>query len=311
MTASAGRGHASGSIARTVAQAKVNLVLRVLARETSGYHQIETLFCRLELGDDVVVRTNVAGRSLDCSGDVIPAGGLGATERNLAWRAAAAYADATGWPNAWAIEITKRIPIGGGLGGGSADAGAVLRCLNALSPTPISEAALVAVASALGSDVPFLTLDASLALGWGRGERLLALSALPSRPVVLVCFPFEVPTPSAYGWLDEDATTAGPSGLVLRPELFATWDAVARLAHNDFEPVVSPRYDDIARVLAALRTIETAHHDASRITLLAGSGATVFAIADDAHDMSLTHGPASRIVHTRTANRVVAVEVSD
>src|SRR3954469_9617117 len=89
---------ASGTVARTIAQAKLNLFLRVLAREASGYHQIETLFCRLDLGDDVVVRTDVRGRSLSCSGDVIPAEGLGPVERNLAWRAAEAYADATGWP---------------------------------------------------------------------------------------------------------------------------------------------------------------------------------------------------------------------
>ena len=67
--------------ARTVAQAKVNLFLRVLAREANGYHQLETLFCRLELGDDVLVRTNVHGRSLDCTGDVIPSAGLGPVER--------------------------------------------------------------------------------------------------------------------------------------------------------------------------------------------------------------------------------------
>ena len=125
-----------GATARTVAQAKLNLFLHVLAREASGYHQLETLFCRLELGDDVTVRTDVRGRSLDCTGDVIPAGGLGPTERNLAWRAAARFAEQAGWPNDWAIEITKRIPVGGGLGGGSADAGAVLRCLNAVAPTP-------------------------------------------------------------------------------------------------------------------------------------------------------------------------------
>jgi len=310
MTASAGRGHPTGSTARTIAQAKVNLVLRVLARETSGYHQLETLLCRLELGDDVVVRTNVTGRALECAGD-IPPEGLGPTERNLAWRAAAAYADATGWPNAWAIEITKRVPVGGGLGGGSADAGAVLRCLNALSPTPVSEAALVALASGLGADVPFLTLDAPLALGWGRGERLLTLQPLPSRPALLVCFPFGVSTPSAYGWLDTDGMTGGASGLVLTAELLAAWEKVARVAHNDFEAVVAPRYHEIARMLTALRANEATRADPSRITLLAGSGATVFTIADGARDMSLTHGPALRIVHTRTANRVVAVEVSD
>src|SRR5207253_289491 len=80
----------------------------------------------------------------------------GPTERNLAWRAALAYADATGWPNGFAIEIEKRLPVGGGLGGGSADAGAVLRCLNALAPSPLGVSALLSIAAPLGADVPFL-----------------------------------------------------------------------------------------------------------------------------------------------------------
>jgi 4-diphosphocytidyl-2-C-methyl-D-erythritol kinase len=89
MNATAGRGHPPGTTARTVAQAKVNLFLRVLAREADGYHQLETLFCRLELGDDVTVRVGVGGRSLDCTGDGLPPDGLGPVEQNLAWRAAA------------------------------------------------------------------------------------------------------------------------------------------------------------------------------------------------------------------------------
>ena len=138
--------------AHVVAQAKVNLFLRILAREASGHHQLETLFQRLELGDDVRVRVGVPGRSLDCGG----ADDLGPTARNLAWRAAQVYHEATGWPDGWAIEIEKRIPVGGGLGGGSADAGAVLRCLNALAPRPLSAGGLLALAAPLGAAVPFL-----------------------------------------------------------------------------------------------------------------------------------------------------------
>ena len=83
--------------ARVLAQAKVNLILRVLAREASGYHSIETVFLRLDLSD--VVRVRLAdGRSLDCAGETIPSSGLGPVEKNLAYRAAAAYADAVGWP---------------------------------------------------------------------------------------------------------------------------------------------------------------------------------------------------------------------
>src|SRR3982751_6289548 len=133
-------------VARVRAQAKINLFLRVLARESSGYHQIETLFCRLALGDDVTVRVGVRGRSLDCNG-ALPSEGLGPVEQNLAWRAAVAYADAASWPIDFAIEIEKRIPVGGGLGGGSADAGAVLRALDALAPSPLAPQALLDIAA--------------------------------------------------------------------------------------------------------------------------------------------------------------------
>lgn len=312
MTGTAGRDRATGTTARTVAQAKVNLFLRVLAREATGYHQLETLFCRLELGDEVVVRTGVRGRSLDCTGDAIPAAGLGPAERNLAWRAAVAYAEATGWPNAWAIEVVKKIPVGGGLGGGSADAGAVLRCLNALAPAPLPVHDLLSLAASLGADVPFLCTDDSLALAWGRGERTLALPPLPSRAVTLACFPFGVSTPDAYGWLDATGDASRRRATRLSIDGLATWDAVAALAHNDFEAAVAPRHPDIARALEQLRAAASASNEPNTITLLAGSGATVCSIADVARaDMLALHGAPWRIVRTRTASRVVAVDVSD
>jgi len=312
MNATAGRGHPPGTTARTVAQAKVNLFLRVLAREADGYHQIETLFCRLELGDDVAVRVGVGGRSLDCAGDALPTEGLGPVERNLAWRAAVMYADATGWPNDWSIEIAKRIPVGGGLGGGSSDAGAVLRCLNRLAPSPLSDDELVALAAPLGADVPFLTTGDPLAVGWGRGERLLALPPLPGRAVMLVCFPFGVPTPDAYGWLDAHETVQPRRAARLDLESLTTWAGIARLAHNDFETVVVPRYPEIERALDQLRVRSVRDQDRDGITLLAGSGATVFAVSDArAEAMTAPHGTSVRLLHTRTASRVVAVEVSD
>lgn len=311
MNAAGASGRLSGTIARTLAQAKVNLVLRVLAREESGYHQLETVFCRLDLADDVIVRTNVRRRSLDCTGAVIPKEGLGPTERNLAWRAAAAYADATGWPNAWAIEIAKSIPVGGGLGGGSADAGGVLRCLNALAPAPLDERELLALAEPLGADVPFLSSSTALAVGRGHGERLLALRPLPERAALLVCFPFGVSTRDAYGWLDDARVGVANASPTIDLQQLTSWHGVARIAHNDFEAVVAPRHADIASALAVLRSYSASTNDAAAFTLLAGSGATVFMIADSLpNDMSALHGPLSRIVRTHTANRVVDVEVS-
>ena len=131
------------------AQAKVNLRLRVLARESSGFHQLETLFLRLELADTVRVRRTPGPRTLDVGGDM-DLSPLGPAESNLAWRAADAYLAESGMNGGFAIEIEKRIPIAGGLGGGSADAGAVLRALDARGALPPEGKALLAKLPAEG-----------------------------------------------------------------------------------------------------------------------------------------------------------------
>lgn len=280
---------ARGREASVLAQAKVNLFLRILAREATGYHQLETLFQRLELGDDVRVRVDVAGRALDCRG-----ADVGPVERNLAWRAVEAYRAATGWPDGWAIEIEKRIPVGGGLGGGSADAGAVLRCLDALAPRPLSPGELLALAAPLGADVPYLTTEAPLALAWGRGERMLALPPLPARRVHLALFGDGVSTQEAYGALAERrGAGARPRPILWTTDRLARWDDVALVATNDFEDVVFPLREDVAAVREMFdqvtRRVDALHHadgeparrdpaggDTAPIALMSGSGATVF-----------------------------------
>ena len=293
--------------ARVVAQSKVNLVLRVLAREASGFHQIETLFQRLELGDDIRVDVSGSSRTLACRG-----ADTGPPERNLAWRAALAYADRTGWPRAFAIEIDKRVPVGGGLGGGSADAGAVLRCLNALAPAPLPPTGLLELAARLGSDVPFLTAELPLALAWGRGERMLALPVLPARPVRLAVFATGVSTADAYAWLAESrGLSPAPDPTLLSIGDFATWDAVAAVAHNDFEAVVIPRHPGVAAVLTRLR----GGKGARGIALMSGSGATIFAIdelasaRDEPNAEWFDTSAALRFVTTGTAAAVPPIDL--
>lgn len=298
--------------ARVNAQAKINLVLRMLARETSGYHQLETLFCRLALGDVVTVRATTGARSLRCTGARLPAAGLGPAEENLAWRAAAEYARHAHWPGGFSIEIEKRIPVGGGLGGGSADAGAVLRALNSLSPAPLSPTALLQVAASLGADVPFLTQDAAvLALGWGRGERLLALPTLPLRGCLLFCPETAVATRDAYAWLDECAPSRAPT--VIDVAALNRWETIAAIAHNDFEDVVGERVPAVAAALAALRTPEArllVGDDA--IVHMSGSGSTVFAIHARQNEPAWrSDEPGVSVIRTTTAESVAPVEFLD
>lgn len=288
--------------ARVTAHAKVNLALRVLSRERGGYHAIETLFARLQLGDEVRVRVRPSGRAIDCRG-----ADVGPSERNLALRAAEAYTAATGWPAGFAIEIEKHVPAGGGLGGGSADAGAVLRALDALAPDPVGPSALIRIAASLGSDVPYLTTTDPLALAWGRGERLLALPALPERPVALVLPAFGVGTADAYAWLDAvRGETDAAAAQRLDAAQLGDWTAVAERSANDFEEPVGRHHPEIVQMLAELRTA------GASIARLSGSGSTVFGVFDVAPDAGrLAAVGGGRVVLTRTLERVSPVELID
>ncbi len=295
----AGRG------ARVAAQAKVNLLLRVIAREASGFHQLETLFLRLDLSDGITVRRTLGTRSLDVRGDV-DLSHLGDQEHNLAWRAAEAYLQASGQGGGFSIEIEKHIPIGGGLGGGSADAGAVLRALDLLADEPLGLAPLLRIGAALGADVPFLTGESAYALAWGRGERMLALVPPPQATVLVVVPPFAVNTAAAYGWLDEARGSRGdttePS--VLDSTRLSDWSYLQSVAVNDFEPVVSARYKDINRAVATLR-----NDLGLALVMLSGSGSAVFGIMPPTGAGSVGTQPPT--LRTATATRVEPVVLID
>ena len=301
-------GHARAI--EVAAQAKVNLRLRVLARETSGYHQLETLFLRLDLADTVRVRRTDAARTLDVTG-AEGFDALGPVEHNLAWRAAAAYFDASGMRGGFAIELTKGIPVGGGLGGGSADAGAVLRALDAMADEPLGAPRLLDLAAHLGADVPFLASAHAYALAWGRGARMLALEPPPSHRALLVVPAFGVNTAAAYGWLADSRAAehvAHRDGIVLEVGALSTWASLAPLAENDFEPVVSARHPEIPRQIAELRSLGCI------VAMMSGSGSTVFGVGAspdfdfDRRD-DRTSAEAPRYILTRTASQVEPLSV--
>ncbi|MEO8624537.1 MAG: 4-(cytidine 5'-diphospho)-2-C-methyl-D-erythritol kinase [bacterium] len=292
------------------AQAKVNLRLHILAREATGFHQLETLFLRLELADTIRIRRTSGERSIDVTGDG-DLSNIGPPERNLAWRAAEMYFDASEMRGGFAIEITKRIPIGGGLGGGSADAGAVLRALDAMSDYPDGAPRLMWLAAQLGADVPFLTSEHAYALAWGRGERMLALDPPPSRQVLLVVPQFSVNTASAYEWLAA-WRTAHEGGrrdpLALDREALSDWDRLAPLARNDFEWMMTERYPEIAEHVAMLSSL------GCKVSMMSGSGSTVFGVGvpENLDLADALFGPENerpRYILTQTASRVEPVSV--
>lgn len=251
------------------APAKVNLFLRVLAREADGYHGLETLYCRLALADTLTA-TPMEGTDVALE---VEGAGTGPAEDNLAVRAARAVQGAVRTPRGVHLRLVKRIPVGAGLGGGSADAAAALRAVNALHGNAVPYPELLHLAARLGADVPFCLSGAPLALGWGHGERLLALPPLPGAPALLLTPPVPVTTAEAYRWIDAARPREVHRGaLQLEPASLAGWGDVARMAGNDFESVV------FARLPAVREAFEALARTRPLLCRMSGSGSTLFAI---------------------------------
>lgn len=300
----------SGGAVRLAAQAKINLALQVGPRGDDGYHDVATLLARIDLADDVTVRITGHRLTIDVRGPAALAASVGPSEDNLATRAARAYQRAAGWPDGCVIEIDKRIPVGAGLGGGSADAGAVLRALDALAPRPLGVAQLLSIARSLGADVPFCTATTPLALGTGRGDILETVPTLPDRPLVLLFPRLAVSTVDAYRWLDEHRERRRPATPPRAPERLrdaaGDWAALALVADNDFHDVVAARHPAIAHACSALRDA------GAHIALMSGSGSAVFGVFAEAPDIvALGRACDMPAIAGRVPARVVGVERSE
>ena len=252
------------------APAKLNLGLRVTGVRADGYHLLQTAFQLLDWGDEVRLRVRDDGgiRRIDPLPDVPEALDLGV-------RAAHALKRATGCRLGADIAIEKRVPIGGGLGGGSSDAATVLVALNALWDTGLDDDALAVLALALGADVPVFVRGTS-AWAEGVGERLTPL-ALPERWFVVV--DPGVPVPTRELFQVPELTRNSPQ---LTIPLFVSGVATG----NAFEPVVRERFPAVAAALEWL-----GRHGEAR---LSGSGGAVFAAvaSRDAGDAILADLPA-------------------
>lgn len=255
--------------------AKVNLLLRVLAREDDGFHGLETLFCRVELADRLEVeRRDGHDVTIEVAGAEV-----GAPDENLAVRAARMVLDATGRRFGVHLHLEKRIPVRAGLGGGSSDGAAALVAVNQLAGNAVPRHELLQFATRLGSDVPFLLSGAPLALAWGHGERLLRLPPLPVAPVLLLTPPVPIASAEAYRWVDEARQGVGRRGSVaLDLDALAGWGDIGRMAGNDFESPVFARHPPVRAAFEAMVGTRPL------VCRMSGSGATLFAIYRSARD---------------------------
>jgi 4-diphosphocytidyl-2-C-methyl-D-erythritol kinase len=257
------------------AYAKINLFLRVLARNDDGYHSLETLLCLVSLADILTAeRKEGHGVTIEVTG-----ADLGPAERNLAVQAAASVLQATGNRFAIHLTLTKRIPVRAGLGGGSSDAAAALHAANRLTGNAIPRHELLQFAARLGSDIPFFLTGAPLALAWSRGERMLRLPPLPAAPALLLTPPIPVSTGDAYGWLDSAKQSGGGRGAVaLDLDALSRWGDIGRMAGNDFESPVFGRHGEIRAAFEALVATRPL------VCRMSGSGSTLLAVYRNSRD---------------------------
>lgn len=252
---------------RIPAFAKINLDLRILGTRADGYHELATLFQTVALHDSLTFTPGGPGFEIRCAAPGIPL-----DRSNLVWRAAEALwlaAGRSGPLPAVRVDIEKGIPTQAGLGGGSSDAAAALRALDALWSLASPVERLCEIAAGLGADVAFFLMGGA-ALGRGRGEVLAPLPDLPTWPLVIARPPFGVSTREAYAWYDADG--ARGSAPLLTPVSEADWPGCLDRCTNDLEGPVIRRHPQVGALVAALR------RSGARLAMMSGSGSAVFGL---------------------------------
>ena len=249
--------------------AKINLFLEVVAKRPDGYHDLRTLMCPVGLYDTVRIRIGGSRIRLRCTAEGIPQG-----PTNLAWRAAALFCrelsgKGIACPSGLDIELEKKIPAGGGLGGGSGNAAAVLYGLNRLFENPFDSTGLSEIAARIGADVPFFLLGRP-ALAEGIGERLTPVEKFPPYPVLIVDPGFSISTADVYANLNLALTKCAK-----RHKKFPFRDRIRNLGRhlcNDLETAVLPHYPAIGTIKNELM------ENGALGSLMSGSGACVFGL---------------------------------
>ncbi len=254
--------------------AKVNLFLKVLNKRPDNYHNIETIFEKISLFDSLSLKLRKDGLIvISCNKKEVPKGA-----QNLCYKAASMLQEATGCKKGVDIRITKRIPLGAGLGGGSSNAAAVLNGLNRLWKLRLPRRKLVNLASRIGSDVAFFIYKAPFALGESRGEKITILSNLNKINLwhILIVPDLRVSTPLIYGKFGNFSRLTSPScnAKILTSELIKKAFLQKEVSlYNSLERVTFRLYPEVERAKKTLLGMGLKN------VLMSGSGCAVFALA--------------------------------
>jgi 4-diphosphocytidyl-2-C-methyl-D-erythritol kinase len=284
--------------------AKINLDLRVLHKRPDTFHELRTVFQTISLADTLEIDYLPSRRTqleLD-DPQSIP--------NNLVLRAAHSVLEALKQHAHIRFRLTKKIPMGAGLGGGSSNAAAVLLAIPALANRPLSPDRLLTLASSLGSDVPFF-LTGGTALALGRGTELYTLPDIAQEPILLISPGIHVSTPAAYQALGLSLTSPDQSRKMNGFQLFVralgdlrSAGAASTLSANDFESAVFSQHPQLKKMWSRLRK----HAAGARMT---GSGSALFALFESAAERDLAKTvlegdkvmKASRILPARLVSR--------
>ena len=249
--------------------AKINLTLDVLGKRPDGYHDTKSVMQTISLRDDIQIDLGTGEPwSIHCDKDGVPT-----DETNLCWKAARLFFDTVKKdPDGLTITITKRIPMQAGLGGGSADAAAVLRALNRHYSAPLSLPALAELGSTIGSDVPFCVLCGT-AVAEGRGERIRKLPDMPEC-IFVVCKPdFSVSTPELYAAIDKKTIPTRPDTAAMESAILAgDLDGIAHSVCNVFDPMVTEEHPELNYIKSIMNTYGGVGWQ------MTGTGSAVYAI---------------------------------
>jgi 4-diphosphocytidyl-2-C-methyl-D-erythritol kinase len=258
--------------------AKINLGLEVVGRLPSGYHELKTLFATISLHDIIDIAIRKSGVTVACDHPSVPG-----DETNLAHRAAVAMLRLSGRSEGVAIRIRKRIPVGGGLGGGSSNAATVLRALDLMWNLGLGADGLQDAARALGADVPYFLVGGP-ALGLGRGDLIHPLDFQLREKVLIVSGGGGVSTASVFSRF---ASLGGSSGRASRIDSFlraASSKGTPSLAslRNDLEPAAAMENPELAGIARKLRRV--GRSSGALQTAMSGSGSSFFLLfGDTAH----------------------------
>lgn len=271
---------------RAEAPAKINRELRVGARRPDGFHEIRSRFCTIDLADRLEIE-DAEGLEITCAGLSVPEG-----DSNLVARAARGLAEELGIAPRARIRLEKRIPVGAGLGGGSADAAVTLLLLSRLWDSPLSADALSDVAARVGSDVPFF-LHGGEADVTGRGERVTPREDAPARELLLLVPPFSIATGDVYAAYSR--RTGGAARLADRLEIDTTRNF---LGPNDLASAVLETNSQMVDYLKSAREIATE----SGIT---GSGSTLIlsGVRPEGERRLASRHPEASLYRVATVNR--------